>query len=130
VGRAGRAPPGQRLDKVMDLNVRGYFLLSQQVAKSSMIPHGGGRIINVSSIAGLSGNPPTLQTIAYNTSKAAVLGFTRTLAAEWGRYDITVNAICPASSSRSWPPLRSRWPAASKPPRRTRRCDASATTKT
>jgi NAD(P)-dependent dehydrogenase (short-subunit alcohol dehydrogenase family) len=60
-----------------------------------MIPHGGGRIINVSSIAGLSGNPPALQTIAYNTSKAAVLGFTRTLAAEWGRYDITVNAICP-----------------------------------
>ena len=82
-------------DKVMDLNVRGYFLLSQQVAKNSMIPNGGGRIINVSSIAGLSGNPPTLPTIAYNTSKAAVLGFTRTLAAEWGRYDITVNAICP-----------------------------------
>ena len=49
----------------------------------------------MSSIARLSGNPPTLHTVAYNTSKAAVLGFTRTLAAEWGRYDITVNAICP-----------------------------------
>ena len=98
-GAAWAAPaedhPVSGWDKVMNLNVRGYFLLSQQVAKNSMILNSGGRIINVSSTAGLSGNPPTLQTIAYNTSKAAVLGFTRTLAAEWGRYDITVNAICP-----------------------------------
>ena len=98
-GAAWAAPaeeyPITAWDKVMNLNIRGYFLLAQQVAKNSMIPSRNGRIINISSTAGLNGNPPALPTIAYNTSKAAVLGFTRTLAAEWGRHGITVNAICP-----------------------------------
>jgi gluconate 5-dehydrogenase len=88
--------PLQAWDKVMNLNVRGYFLLSQRLAKKSMIERGRGRIINLSSIAGLGGNPPDgMQTIAYNTSKGAVINFTRALACEWGRYGITVNAICP-----------------------------------
>jgi gluconate 5-dehydrogenase len=65
------------------------------VANGYMIPKKTGRIINIASIAGLNGNPPEMQTLAYNTSKTAVIGFTRTLAAEWGRYGITVNAICP-----------------------------------
>lgn len=82
-------------DKVMNLNVRGYFLLSQRVAARSMIGRRQGRIINVASIAGLGGNPPGMQTIAYNTSKGAVINFTRALACEWGRYGITVNAVCP-----------------------------------
>ena len=82
-------------DKVMNLNVRGYFLLSQIIAKKSMIPRQTGRIINLASIAGLNGNPPGMQTIAYNTSKGAVINFTRALAAEWGKYNITVNAVCP-----------------------------------
>lgn len=82
-------------DKVMDLNVRGYFILAQQVAKGYMIPRRTGRIINIASIAGLNGNGPEMQTLAYNTSKAAVIGFTKTLAAEWGKYQINVNAICP-----------------------------------
>jgi len=82
-------------DKVMNLNVRGYFVLSQAVAKNSMIPRGRGRIINVASIAGLAGNPPEMRTIAYNTSKGAVVNFTRALAGEWGQHGITVNAICP-----------------------------------
>lgn len=82
-------------DKVMDLNVRGYFLLSQAIAKKSMIARRSGRIINVASIAGLNGNPAFMKTIAYNTSKGAVINFTRTLGAEWGAYNITVNAICP-----------------------------------
>jgi len=51
--------------------------------------------LNIASIAGLSGNPPEMQTIAYNTSKGAVINFTRALAAEWGKYGINVNAICP-----------------------------------
>jgi NAD(P)-dependent dehydrogenase (short-subunit alcohol dehydrogenase family) len=75
--------------------VRGYFILSQHIAKHSMIARKSGRIINIASIAGLGGNPPEMQTIAYNTSKGAVINFTRALAAEWGRYNITVNAICP-----------------------------------
>ena len=82
-------------DKVMNLNIRGYFILSQHLAKASMIPRKSGRIINIASIAGLNGTPPEMQTIAYNTSKTAVIGFTKTLAAEWGKYNINVNAICP-----------------------------------
>jgi NAD(P)-dependent dehydrogenase (short-subunit alcohol dehydrogenase family) len=82
-------------DKVMNLNVRGYFILSQEVAKRCMIPRGKGRILNVASIAGLAGNPSEMKTIAYNTSKGAVVNFTRALAGEWGEHGITVNAICP-----------------------------------
>jgi NAD(P)-dependent dehydrogenase (short-subunit alcohol dehydrogenase family) len=82
-------------DKVMNLNIRGYFILSQHIGKNSMIPGRSGRIINIASIAGLNGNPVGMKSIAYNTSKGAVINFTRALAAEWGRYNITVNAICP-----------------------------------
>ena len=82
-------------DKVMNLNVRGYFILSQYIGKHSMIPRRSGSIINVASITGLGGNPTGINTIAYNTSKAAVINFTRTLAGEWGKYGITVNGIAP-----------------------------------
>ena len=98
-GAAWGAPaedhPVEAWDKVMNLNVRGYFILSQRIAKKSMIGRKSGRIINLASIAGLGGNPPEMQTIAYNTSKGAVVNFTRALACEWGKYGITVNAICP-----------------------------------
>ncbi len=87
--------PPAAWDKVMNLNVRGYFLLAQQVGKLSMIPRRHGRILNLSSIAGLGGNPAFMQTIAYNTSKAAVINFSRALAGEWGRYNINVNTLCP-----------------------------------
>jgi len=88
--------PLEAWDKVMNLNVRSIFLLSQAVGKASMIPRRYGRIINVASIAGLSGNGPnSMQTVAYNTSKGAVVNFTRTLAGEWGKYGITVNALAP-----------------------------------
>ncbi len=82
-------------DKVMNLNVRGYFILSQHVANLCMIPRHKGRIVNIASIAGLAGNPAEMETIAYNTSKGAVVNFTRALAGEWGEHGITVNAICP-----------------------------------
>ena len=81
-------------DKVMNLNVRGVFLLSQAVAKASMINRKHGRIINLASIAGLGGSTEA-NFIAYGTSKGAIVNFTRTLAAEWGRYGINVNAIAP-----------------------------------
>jgi NAD(P)-dependent dehydrogenase (short-subunit alcohol dehydrogenase family) len=87
--------PVEAWDKVMNLNIRSIFLVSQQVGKRSMIPRRYGRIINIASIAGLSGNPPGMQTIAYNTSKAAVINFTRALAGEWGAHGITVNALAP-----------------------------------
>lgn len=87
--------PTSAWDKVMNLNVRGYFLLSQQIARLSMLERKNGRIINLASIAGLGGNPTGMKTIAYNTSKGAVINFTRALAGEWGEHGITVNAICP-----------------------------------
>ena len=98
-GAAWGAPaeehPVEAWDKVMNLNVRGYFLLSQYLARHCMIARRRGSIINLASIAGLGGNPRGMNTIAYNTSKGAVLNFTRALAAEWGPHGIRVNAICP-----------------------------------
>ncbi len=87
--------PLEAWDKVMNLNIRSIFLMSQAIGKASMIPRRSGRIINIASIAGLAGNPPELQMVAYNTSKGAVVNFTRVLAGEWGRYNITVNALAP-----------------------------------
>ncbi len=87
--------PLEAWDKVMNLNIRSIFLMSQAIGKRSMIPRRQGRIINVASIAGLSGNMPGMTMAAYNTSKGAVVNFTRALAGEWGRYNINVNALAP-----------------------------------
>ena len=82
--------------KLVNLNLTGNFLLCQQVAKASMIARKYGRIINIASVAGLGGNPTQMEgTIAYNTTKGGLVNFTRALAAEWGKHNITVNAICP-----------------------------------
>jgi NAD(P)-dependent dehydrogenase (short-subunit alcohol dehydrogenase family) len=87
--------PIEAWDKVMNLNIRSIFLLTQQIGKLSMIPNGYGRIINIASVAGLRGSISPTQTIAYNTSKGAVVNFTRSLAGSWGKYGITVNALAP-----------------------------------
>lgn len=88
--------PVEAWDELMNLNVRSIFLLTQQIGKRSMIPNRYGRIVNLASIAGLKGNGPnSIGTIAYNTSKGAVVNFTRGLAGEWGKYGITVNALAP-----------------------------------
>ncbi len=83
--------------KVMNLNIDAAFYLSREVARRAMIPRRQGKIVNIASIAGLGGNPPEWQmyTAAYNTSKGALITLTKTLAAEWGRHNINVNAICP-----------------------------------
>ncbi len=94
-GAPAEEHPLEAWDKVMDLNIRSLFVFAQAVAKASMIPRRSGRIINVASIAGLSGNSGAMKTIAYNTSKGAAVNFTRALAGEWGAYGITVNALAP-----------------------------------
>jgi len=83
--------------KVMNLNIDAQFLLAREVGRRSMIPRRSGKIVNIASIAGLYGNPPEweMHTLAYNTSKGALIAMTRALAAEWGRHGINVNAICP-----------------------------------
>lgn len=80
---------------VMDLNINGMFFLTQEVAKRCMIPRKRGKIINISSVGGLYGNPPDMPVASYNASKGADLGLTRGLCTEWGKHNINVNAICP-----------------------------------
>jgi gluconate 5-dehydrogenase len=88
--------PLEAWDKLVNLNLTGVFVLTQYLGKKSMIPARWGRIINVASIAGLMGQDPRIvRTIAYNATKGGLVNFTRALAAEWGHYGITVNAICP-----------------------------------
>ena len=88
--------PLEAWDKLVNLNLTGTFLITQRVAKKSMIPAGYGRIVNVASVAGLmASDPRVVRTVAYNATKHGVVGMTRQLAAEWGEHGITVNAICP-----------------------------------
>ncbi len=87
--------PREAWYKLMNLNINAMFFMSQEVAKRSMIQQKYGKIINIASVAGLRGNNPMMQTIGYNTSKGAAVNHTRALAAEWGKYNINVNAICP-----------------------------------
>jgi NAD(P)-dependent dehydrogenase (short-subunit alcohol dehydrogenase family) len=93
-GASCETHPLEAWDKVMNLNIRSIFLMSQAVGKRSMIPNGGGRIINIASIAGLAGSAD-MEFIAYATSKGAVVNFTRQLAGEWGKHHINVNALAP-----------------------------------
>jgi NAD(P)-dependent dehydrogenase (short-subunit alcohol dehydrogenase family) len=94
-GAASEDHPIEAWDKVMNLNIRSLFLLSQRIGKLSMIPNKYGRIINLASIAGLRGGVGGMQMIAYHTSKGAVVNFTRALAGDWGCHGITVNALAP-----------------------------------
>jgi len=87
--------PADAWDRVMDVNVRAPFLLSQLLARRSMIPRRHGRIVMMASIAGLAGTAPGLKAVAYNASKAALINLAKELAAEWGEHGITVNAIAP-----------------------------------
>ncbi len=87
--------PLEAWNKVFTVNATGTFLMSQAVGKV-MIEQKQGKIINISSIAGLKGSDPNLMdTIGYNSSKGAVISFTRDLAVKWGPHGIHVNAIAP-----------------------------------
>ena len=86
--------PKEAWDKVININVTGTFLMCQEVGKV-MMERKSGKIINIASIAGFGGTPEFMQTIGYNTSKGAVMTFTKDLAVKWGRHNINVNAIAP-----------------------------------
>jgi gluconate 5-dehydrogenase len=94
-GAPAESYPAEAWHKVMNLNLHALFFLTQEVARRCLIPRRAGKVVNVASVAGLGGNPPEMTTVAYNTSKAAVINLTRALAAEWGQHGINVNAICP-----------------------------------
>lgn len=79
-------------DEVMAVNVKGAWLGMKLVAPA-MICGGGGAIVNTASVAALRGSPGLL---AYSTSKHALLGMTRSAAAELAVHNIRVNAVCPA----------------------------------
>ena len=77
--------------RVMDINLFGPFLLCKYLGRQ-MLDRGRGSIVNVASVAGLAG---VIHRSAYNASKHALIGLTRTLAAEWGGRGVRVNAVCP-----------------------------------
>lgn len=78
-------------DKIMDVNVKGPFELSR-LALASMKERGGGAVINISSIGGLS---PEHMLGIYSVSKAALISLTKVMAKEWGQYGVRANTICP-----------------------------------
>lgn len=82
--------------KVIRTNLDGTFAITQEVTQRMLARGPGGRIIVISSIAGLRGSDPRiLQTLAYNTSKGGLVEFTRALADDLAEYGINVNCICP-----------------------------------
>ena len=110
---AGIAPggPAAELDievwnRVMGINATGTYLTNQ--AALEYLRAGGGRIINFASAAGVQGYPGKA---AYAASKGAVAAWTRSVAVEWAKYDITVNAMAPAI----WTPMYDKTRAAMTP---------------
>lgn len=78
----------------MNIDLFGSFRVARAVAKKAMIPAKYGRVINIASMYGLVGNK-IAGSAPYHAAKGGVVNLTRALAAEWGKYNITVNAICP-----------------------------------
>ncbi|MBE6039728.1 MAG: SDR family oxidoreductase [Clostridiales bacterium] len=78
----------------MNIDLFGSFKMAREVAKKAMIPAKYGRIINIASMYGLVGNK-IAGSAPYHAAKGGVVNLTRALAAEWGKYNITCNAICP-----------------------------------
>jgi NAD(P)-dependent dehydrogenase (short-subunit alcohol dehydrogenase family) len=91
-GAPAETMPLDRWQQVIDANITGTFLMSQAVGRH-MLERKKGAIVNVASIAGFGGGQ--LNTVGYNSSKAAVINLTRALAIEWAARGIRVNAIAP-----------------------------------
>lgn len=78
----------------VNVDLFGSFRVARAVAKRAMIPAKYGRVINIASMYGLVGNK-IAGSAPYHAAKGGVVNLTRALAAEWGKYGITVNSICP-----------------------------------
>jgi gluconate 5-dehydrogenase len=80
--------------QILDLNLTSTFLCTKVIGGAMLERAKGGRIVNIASISGLVANRD-IGGRSYETSKAAVIQFTRAVAADWAKHGITVNAICP-----------------------------------
>ncbi|MCX0272720.1 glucose 1-dehydrogenase [Nocardia zapadnayensis] len=83
--------PANEWDRVIATNLRGTYLATRAVGPH-LIAQGGGKVVNIASNFALQG---VANHAAYSASKAGVIAFTRSMAIEWARHDIQVNAIAP-----------------------------------
>ena len=81
----------EQWSKVIDVNLNGVFNVTKAVIRS-MVKQRYGKIINISSVVGFSGNPGQVN---YSSTKSALVGFTKSLAREVGTRGVTVNAVAP-----------------------------------
>jgi 3-oxoacyl-[acyl-carrier protein] reductase len=88
-------------DDMMRVNVKGTWLCSRAAARAMRAQGDGGSIVNVSSGTAFKGTPGLIH---YVTSKAGILGFTRSLARELGQHQIRVNCIAPGATASTTPP--------------------------
>lgn len=84
--------PEESFDAILDTNLKGAFLVAKAAAGWMREAGSGGAIVNIASILGIG---ITGQVGAYATSKAALIQMTKSMALEWARYGIRVNALCP-----------------------------------